>query len=227
MASDLTKCSFEEFVTFLFDRSVPLGEDSFAALARHGETDKWNPWYYDCVVWFEPTVLCGHYSRLFREPQLPLDRFSKAQLEQGFWAAQSPTLDCSAYHLVWNREVSFDFREECIRSMYFLFRDLFFDEPLQDSVCMWWDSFCYGWHCGSRKRSCGGEDLLLQDVMFETLSQILALESDICQGAALHGLSHLHHPRTGKVIEAYISKHPLLSEEWKDAAGSAARFGLM
>ena len=91
-------------------------------------------------------------------------------------------------------------REECVRSMYFLFRELFIDESLQTSVCMWWDSFCYGWHGGNRKRSRGGDDLLMQDGMFETLSRILALESDICQGAALHGLSHLHHPKTETII---------------------------
>ena len=225
--TDLIKCSFDEFVTFLFERPVPSGESSFAEVARSGETDKWNPWYYDSHVSFDPFCLCDHYSRLFREPRFLVDRFSRSQLEQGFWAAQSPTLECSAYHLTWNREVSFEVREECVRSMYFLFRELFIDEPLQTSVCMWWDSFCYGWHCGNRKRSRGGEDLLMQDVMFETLSRILALESDICQGAALHGLSHLHHPQTETIIERYLSNHPSLSDEWRQAALAAARFELM
>src|SRR6266702_4912271 len=97
--------------------------------------------------------LCPHYSQLFREPRFLLDRFSKTQLDQGFWAVQSVTLECSARMLVWNQAVPFEIREECVRSMYFLFREWFIDEPLQDSVCMWWDSFCYGWHCGNRKRS--------------------------------------------------------------------------
>jgi len=73
----------------------------------------------------------------------------------------------------------------------------------------------------------GGEDLAMQDVMFETLSQILAIESEICQGSALHGLSHLHHPKTGVVIERYLSSRPSLPREWKDAALAAARFQLM
>ena len=102
---------------------------------------------------------------------------------------QNNTLECSAHRLVWNTAVPFEIREECVRSMYFLFRESFIDESLENSVCMWWDSFCYDWHCGNRKRSRGGEDLAMQDVMFETLSRILGLESETCQGAALHGLS--------------------------------------
>jgi hypothetical protein len=109
----------------------------------------------------------------------------------------------------------------------FLFRELFFDEPLENSVSMWWDSSCYDWHGGNRNRSRGGEDMAMQDVMFETLSWILSLDSRICQGAAGHGLSHLHHPRTGALIESYIAKHPSLPEEWKNCAHAAARFELM
>ena len=42
--TDLTECSFDEFVVFLFERTVPSGEDSFAELARRGEMHKWHPW---------------------------------------------------------------------------------------------------------------------------------------------------------------------------------------
>lgn len=225
-AHDLRECSFEEFVVFLFDRPVPSKDDSFPALAKRGETDKWRPWYYDAAVNFDPLLLCRYYSQLFREPQFLLIRFSKAQLDQGFWAAQSTTLECSAWSLIWNDNIPFEAREECVRSTYFLFRELFFNESLETSVFMWWDSFCYEWHCGNRQRSRGGEDLAMQDVMFETLSSILLLDSDICQGAALHGLSHLHHPQTEKVIQNYLSKHPSISQEWKDVALAAARFEL-
>ncbi len=224
---DLTGCSFDEFIAFLFARTVPSGEDSFAELARLGETRKWHPWYYDAEVSFDPLRLCSQYSRLFRNPRFLLDRFSMPQLDQGFWAVQSSTLECSAWSLVWNTALPFAEREECVRSMYFLFRELFIDESLENSVSMWWDSFCYGWHCGNRKRSRGGEDMAMQDVMFETLSQILAVDSKICQRAALHGLSHLHHPQTGKVIHRYMSRHPSLPEERKKVALGAARFELM
>jgi hypothetical protein len=225
--TDLTECSFDQFVAFLFDHAAPVGDTSFAALSKRGETDKWHPWYYDALVSFDPVRLCRLYSQLFQEPRFLLERFSRAQLDQGFWAVQSTTLECSAWSLIWNDAVPFATREECVRSMYFLFRELFKDEPLEESVSMWWDSFCYEWHCGNRQRSRGGEDLAMQEVMFETLSWILSLDSDICQGAALHGLSHLHHPQTGALIQNYLSKHLSLPEEWKKVARAAARFELM
>jgi hypothetical protein len=89
-----------------------------------------------------------------------------------------------------------------------LFRILFATEPLDTSVQMWWDILCYDWHCGNRKRERerGGEDERMQDVIFQTLTAILALDSGICQRAALHGLGHLHHPETENLIQRYIAE---------------------
>jgi hypothetical protein len=224
---DIREISFDEFVGFLFGRPVPAENVSFASLAARGETEKWNPWYRNAEVTFDVQRVCGYYTQLFQKPRILLERFSKGQLEQGFWAAQSSNLSCSAYHLIWNTDLPFTAREGCVRSMFLLFRDLFATESLENSVCMWWDSFCYCWHCGNRKRSRGGEDMVMQDVMFETLVAILALQSEICQGAALHGLSHLHHPATEEAIQSYLSQHPLLDEKWRDVALGAARFDLM
>jgi SAM-dependent methyltransferase len=46
---------------------------------------------------------------------------------------------------------------------------------------MWWDSLCYDWHCGNRRRVNGGEDLRMQDAMFETIARILSIPSIECQ----------------------------------------------
>src|ERR1035438_10563910 len=67
-------------------------------------------------------------------------------------------LICSAYRTIWNQDLPLPEREGCVRAMLPLFSDLFSSEPLVHSVCMWWDSFCYDWHCGSRERSQGGDD---------------------------------------------------------------------
>ena len=224
---DLRGSTFDGFVDFLFARGVPSEEESFAALAAKGETDKWNPWYWQTEAIAEPARLCEFYTRMFLQPGFLAERFSKDQLEQGFWAIQCSPLDCSAYNTIWSQEVPFSAREECVRSMFYLFRDLFFSEPLQNAVCMWWDSFCYAWHCGNRKRERGGEDMTMQDVMFATLSEILSLPSEICQGAALHGLSHLHHPETAALVNRYLERNPTLGEEWKATALATARFELM
>jgi hypothetical protein len=222
---DITGLSYDEFVFFLFGHELP--EESFAALAARGETTKWNPWYWTTDITGDIEPVFDYYNRLFNHPKFLLERFSSAQLEQGFWAVQTNNLECSAHSLVWNTDFAFEIRADNIRAMYPLFRELFATEPLENSVCMWWDSFCYDWHCGNRKRSRGGEDLAMQDVMFETLVDILALDSEICQGAALHGLSHLHHPATQNAIETYLERNPSLNEEWRNVALGAARFDLM
>jgi hypothetical protein len=92
---------------------------------------------------------------------------------------------------------------------------------------MWWDSLCYDWHCGNRNRESGGEDLELQDMLFHALTKVLTIDSWSCQGAALHGLGHLHHPHSKELIERFIEEHPSLTQEQKAYAFAAARFEVL
>jgi hypothetical protein len=62
---------------------------------------------------------------------------------------------------------------------------------------------------------------------FETLEQILSFDSETCQGPALHGLGHLHHPDTPALIDRYIKQHPSLKQEWKSYALAAAKFEVL
>lgn len=221
---DISRHSFDQFIDFMFDHEVVTRLNHEAA--ERGEDEQ--PWYWKLIeLVYDPEKVCGYYVRLFREPRFLLQRFSKPQLEQGFWAVQGCNLDCGLGNLLWVSEVSFAVREECVRSMFDLFRLLFATEPLDTSVNMWWDSLCYDWHCGNRSRNSGGEDLKMQDVMFETLSAILCLDSPTCQGAALHGLGHLHHPETPELIQRYLKEHPFLAKQWKEYALAAAEFKVM
>jgi hypothetical protein len=111
--------------------------------------------------------------------------------------------------------------------MFDLFSHLFATESLDTSVQMWWDSICYDWHSGNRNRDRGGEDLQMQDVMFQTLTRILWLDSDSCQGAALHGLGHLHHPETQELVDRYLREHPSLTKGRVDYALAAAKFEVL
>jgi hypothetical protein len=108
--------------------------------------------------------------------------------------------------------------------MFDLYSRFFATEPLDGSCFMWWDGVCYDWHSGNRKRDRGGEDLEMQDVMFQTLADILFLDSEHCQKAALHGLGHLHHPETQTLVQRYIETHPSLSGPEKEYALAAAKF---
>jgi hypothetical protein len=212
---DISSYTFDEFITFLFARDIPP------------EVGKRDPWYWHAELTCDIGQACNYYVRLFRQPTFLLQRFSKPQLEQGFWAIQSTTLDCSVYRIISDMDLPFAAREECIRSMFDLFKSLFATEPLETSVNMWWDSLCYDWHCGNRKRERGGEDLLLQDVMFQTLVNILDLDSETCRAAALHGLGHLHHPETEKLVQRFIEERPLLTDGQRAYALAAAKFRVL
>lgn len=209
---DLTRVSFEGFMAFLFDHQPSA------------DWGKQKPWYWNVEVEFSGKKISTYYIRLFRQPDFLLRRFTKPQLEEGFWAIQGPNLDCSVQRIIEDSALPLLLREKCIRSMFDLFQRLFAAEALNTSVQMWWDSLCYDWHCGNRNRERGGEDLELQEIFFQTLAKVLAIDSPICQGAALHGLGHLHHPETQRLVEGYLREHPSLTEEWKTYALASARF---
>jgi hypothetical protein len=211
----LASPTFDEFVAFLFDRNVAL------------ESKGKDYWYWHVTVEFDAEVIAGYYVQLFRQPEFLLERFTKAQLEEAFWAIPSYSLDCSVIRIINDSDLSLSLREECIRSMAELFRRLFAREPLNTSVQMWWDSLCYDWHCGNRSRGPGGEDLKLQDIFFQTLAEVLTIDSWVCQAAALHGLGHLHHPKTKELIDRFVSEHNFLTEEHKEYALAAARFEVL
>lgn len=215
---DLRRTSFEDFIAFLFAKEVPpMGEDGVRG----------NPWYWSAIVEFEPLRVVCDYTRLFAYPRFLLEQYSREQLEQGFTAIHGPSLEVGLASLLWERQVPFAIRENCVRSMYSLFAKLFAEDGLDSASEMWWDSIAYDWDGGNRSRANGGEDKAMQDVMFETLSKILALPQAQCQFAALHGLGHLHHPETLDLIGNYLARNPDISEELKEYALDAARFDVM
>jgi hypothetical protein len=210
--SILADFSYDEFVSFIFDREIRVRDGAY------------HPWYFDVAVVFDARRVCEFYTRLFRRPEFLLDKYSKAQLEEGFWAIHGDAFDCCAQRIIWDTDVLFASRCECVRSMSDLFKRLFALEPLETAVIMWWDSLCYDWQCGNRDRQRGGEDRSLQDVMFEVLADLLQNDSEICQDAALHGVGHLHHPATQQLIEDYLMQRPSLTKERQQYALAAARF---
>ena len=173
----------------MFDRDVLLEAEMPTSEERA------NRWYYCTNTVFDLHRLSSHYVRLFSESARLLGMFSKPQLEHGF-SAISSGCSFSVKKLIWNTDLTFEHREQVVKAMFYLFRDFFSVEPLRYQANMWWEGLCYAWEIGRRQRSRGGEDLAMQDVMFTTMSEILSIDSDECRNAALHGLSHLHHPAT-------------------------------
>lgn len=203
---DLSDGDFWNFVRFLFDHQV--------ANRDAGES----PWYEfaEPDVVFDEVEQTKLYIQLFANSTLLFDRYTREQLEQGFWAVTSCLLPGSVYDLLWQQDVPIGLLEECIDSMHPLFRDFFARDALPGGACnMWWDSLAYGYCCGNQSRD-NERERRIQDSMFATLCRILALNSTDCQKAALHGLGHLRHPDTEAIIRHYMEEHPELSEKERD-----------
>jgi hypothetical protein len=207
LQADLIPFTFDQFVDFLFARDV------------HCESDnRRDSWYFNTEVCFDPDRVCGYYVQLFLNSAFLLDRYPRAQLEQGFSAMMVRSLSCSVQELIWGPELPFVERAECVISMVYLCRDVFKYDAIGFMASMWWDSFCFARECGTRQRSRGGEDLLMQDVLFGALSEVVLIDSSICRGSALHGLEHLHHPETLALIDGLIRSHPEIAEELTEYA---------
>jgi len=104
---DISEASFDEFVDYLFTHYAYEGY-----------------WEFDPVN-FDPVRSAQLYTRLFSEPAFLLQRFSREQLEKGFWEVQGCNLEISAGHLIAIREIPLDLRLDFIRAIYNLYRYFF------------------------------------------------------------------------------------------------------
>jgi hypothetical protein len=102
---DIRGFSFDEFVAFVFDRDVST------------ESKGKDYWYWHVEVNFDAARIVGYYQKLFERPEFLLERFSRTQLEEGFWAVHGPNLDCAVSQIIDDDELPLSIRKACIRSM--------------------------------------------------------------------------------------------------------------
>jgi hypothetical protein len=214
---DLRQVSFEGFHQFIFELKV----------AVKGEDDPWY-WNFNLCIDYDEEQIANLYIELFENADCLLELYPKDMLEQGFWAIMGGNLENSAYSLIWDSDLSIEVKEKLISSMYFLYEKLFFEEPLDTSSEMWWDSlaFCY-YEGGSRDPANNEEDRRIQNAMFITLKKILSLNSERCQSAALHGLGHLRHPENSEAITDYIKKNKNLTTDQIEYANACIAGDIM
>jgi hypothetical protein len=212
---NLISTPFQDFVAFLFEH-IPA-----SWLKETHITPSTGGWPFAVEVESDPKELVQHYIRLFQNPEFLLERYHPIELEQAFWELRYHSWSLAA--VIHSKAVSLDDAETCIREMYDLFAKLFSQEPLDTSSFMWWDSDFTRFHCpfGISQRDYDEEEVQrLRQAMFETLCNILELDSLPCEAAALHGLGHLPHPDKEKVIKTFLANHPELSD-WRDYALAA------
>lgn len=191
--NDLRGCSFEEWVAFAFDHPVPVGK----------EPNWWHLHEDDAEMFLvvDPALQLEHGRRLFTDPLILRDRFTPAQLEQGFWFLSfSGSTVCGKFfadHL-WDKGVSIDSRRAAIDAMFDLYAKLFASYPTESATYMWWDLIASDVIEDERGESIvPSSDADQEQVrlgMIATLGRILQLDPRHCQEAALHGLNHIATP---------------------------------
>lgn len=183
-AINLDTFSFEQWSAFVFDHEVTEPE-----------------WYREIDWMYTPTNFLSHCTRLFSEAGSLLDRYSREQLFQGFWLLLGEVDDW-----LWDSEVGSKSREDCIRSMVSVFKQLFVIDRLRFTCHMWWDCLRYF----------GDDpDPITLEAIFQACCEILAMPNPEVWDSALHGLGHLDHPGRRDAIEKFLVLHPELNDEMK------------
>jgi hypothetical protein len=208
--------SFDQWVGFVFDHEITRPE-----------------WYWavrDDYEWLEnsPVTVAEYWSRLFEEPGLLLERFSREQVGEGLWYLSSDA--CSEYWRVITLDaVPSGIQERSVRSIGRLFERLFApqcgaelghlnyrksgSDALNMACYMWWHHFPCGEVTSDRLRGC-----------IEVMEGILKLKSEACCESALHGLGHLRRRNSvdvSGIVDRFLTESPRISRELKDYAERA------
>lgn len=211
MNVDHRKASFEEFLTFVFDRPAPPDHDL-------------NAWWFhsslDLVV--DPRRQVAHLTRFFNDPSLLPPRYSRAQIEQGLWFLFSAAPEYYVKFL-WSPEVPWSEREACVLALPQLYDRLLadgspwdteIDHMIPDLLAEWYG---FGW----RKPATNAEDRRVQDALLRVFEQLLASDARSQWRAGLHGFGHLAHPEGAAIIKRFLVAHPELDADERDYAQRA------
>mgnify|MGYP001596870939 CR=1 FL=1 len=194
----LDELNFELFVDFVFNRTQ--------------ETERG----FDEYKFGDTKVTTDHLIRLFCNPEFLLEEYNVEQIEEGFEFITGLLCFVQFDGLLWDKRLLFSLRKELISAMFNLFSRLFAKKSFGTIDFMWWDILAYGYYMenGQPEDEDGAK---IQQSMFETLKQILEIDSQECQKSALHGLGHLKHSETETTINDFLRRH-LVTDELRDYA---------
>ena len=222
--------TFAQWIDYVFDHPyVPIGAEQ-------------REWYYDRASsgapldWWrpDPPVLAEYLARLFENSAGLAERFSPGQLYQGFGFIAS-RYKSAYFHTALSDEVPVELQKRWLLAIAALFRHLFARVPIllpgssaeaDDPNDMEHIAFeCFG---NGDLRRIGTSPFFrhLVDPYLDMLGQILMLDSDVCQAAALNELSILvsDHPRqTRDLLTEYLGRSVTLHPKSRAAAEEILR----
>lgn len=227
---------FEGWVDYVFEHPV-LDLAWWWQSPESGYLKEWNESA-------NPARTLSYLTRLFREPASLLERFSRAQIDQGLKLLVDSS--CSSHmHTLSDAKLPWPERRSCFDSMIPLYAELMapvygndLGHLLRDPVdtarpnfaCyMWWDVITvYGGQDALYDESerTGGD--LLNQAVLHVFEEVLRLKAESCLESALHGLGHWHlymPDRTEPIVRRFLLRTDL-SPELRRYAEDAAVGGV-
>ena len=219
------------------DTSTGMDQDAFDAWFRHTfdrpPEDLTKPLWYNridrppseweqrpAVERDDPVATAMRIRHLFSNAGTLLDPYSDDQVGHGLDVIVNGSIDGEIYALA-NRDVPLELRLSGLRSIVTLFREVFAlrlrDPGRRDgqlgTICfMFWDVANLANPDG--------------DTVLDVLEDTLALASEPCQRAALHGLGHEYWSARNRddvtaIVDRWLRRHPQITDELRAYADNA------
>jgi hypothetical protein len=190
---------YVEWLEFVFDHPAPKKDQE-----RWYSGEDAEKFYFR-----DSQLFLRRLTRLMREPELLLGKYSIDQIKQGFWCFIT---GFELNDLLEDKEFDFETRRQCIESIEALYRRLFRREGFEKIAFLYWDPLTYTF-TNSQALPDGLDQANVQDAMFRSLSGILEHEERINFISAARGLSHLRHKDSAQVIYEALNRRTGISEE--------------
>lgn len=168
---DISKLKYEEWIDFVFNHPVEETPWHFAAESAYETID--------------PAKVVAHLTRLFTNPAEILSRYTREQIDQGFWFIPGPN------GLMWSildKRVPWEARRACIRATCDLLEQLFGQHDIGSSGYMWWDSLIT--YSAREGRDVVSDRAVLAEII-NTLGQLTKLHSQAARDSAQIGRAHV------------------------------------
>ena len=206
MGKQLKDLTFEQWLTYVFDHPVPVGQEK--------------AWYWDIDAdeWDEePAAVIRFLTQAFENAEVVFQPYSDAQLNQGLWFIADNSCSNHMFALM-DESVPWHARQRCIYSIHQLYEQCFAkrcsphlshpDEaganPLNMVCYMWWDIIPISGKPEDPRRK------EFDQVILQVMESTLQLDSIPCRESALHGLGHwqsAYPERVGEIINKFSMSH--------------------
>lgn len=221
------QATFDQWLDAVFDHPVRKRE-------WYWDKDFENNWDH---LELSDAVTVEYMTRLFLSPN-HVKRFSLEQVGQGVWFLIGESSPGESAYALLNSELPLEPRIDCVRAMANFFR--MFVAPMapgranertddfQGACYMWWDILpTYG---GTNYGPDTGGEPELHVACLDTMTEILSIDSELCQLSALHGLNHWHGnhaTRVEQIVDDFLHKTPGVTPRVMEYAGKARAGGAL